>query len=32
MSGYNDYRHSALTNNFVAGKHGHVVAAVLSRA
>ena len=27
----NTYIHNAITNNFVAWKHGHIVAAVLSR-
>ena len=34
MSSHSEHRHNAIpvTNNFVACKHGHVVAAVLSRA
>ena len=31
-SSHNDYSNNAKTNNFVAWKHGHVVAAVLSCA
>ena len=31
-SSHNEYRNNALTNNFVAWKHCHVVAAVMSRA
>ena len=27
-----EYKHYAILNNVVEGKHGHVVAAVLSRA
>ena len=31
-SSRNEYNHNTVSNNFLAGKHGHVVAAVLSHA